>query len=169
MDLQVMNMSASACADVLPQQKYDVFLSFRGKDTRYKFTSHLYAALDRKKICTYIDDRLKRGDEIGPALLTAIEQSKLSVIIFSKDYASSSWCLDEVVHILKCKQAYGQLVLPVFYDIDPSHVRWQKGSYAASFAILEERFKDNMNKVCNWRHALTTAATLSGVHSQNIR
>jgi hypothetical protein len=164
-----MNMSATAGADVLPQRKYDVFLSFRGEDTRLKFTSHLHAALERKKIYTYIDYRLERGDEIGPALLTAIEQSKLSVIVFSKDYASSSWCLDEVVHILKCKEAYGQLVVPVFYDIHPSHVRRQQGTYADSFAILEERFKHTMNKVSNWRHALTTVANLSGVHSQNIR
>ncbi|KAK9944843.1 hypothetical protein M0R45_010391 [Rubus argutus] len=161
--------SSPADADVRPQQKYDVFLSFRGEDTRHKFTSHLHAALGRKKIYTYIDYRLERGDEIGPSLLTAIEQSKLSVIIFSKDYASSSWCLDEVVHILKCKQAYGQLVIPVFYDIDPSHVRRQQGTYADAFAILEERFEDNIEKVSKWRDALTTAANLSGVHSQNIR
>ncbi|KAK9944923.1 hypothetical protein M0R45_010463 [Rubus argutus] len=170
MDLQVVNMaSSSSAADVCPQQPYDVFLSFRGEDTRHKFTSHLYAALDRNKIYTYIDDRLERGDEIGPALFTAIEQSKLSVIIFSKDYASSSWCLDEVVHILKCKQEYGQLVIPVFYDIDPSYVRRQQGTYADAFAVLEERFKDNMEKVRKWRDALTIAANLSGVHSQNIR
>ncbi|KAK9940334.1 hypothetical protein M0R45_017002 [Rubus argutus] len=162
-------MASSSAVDVSPPQKYDVFLSFRGLDTRHKFTSHLYAALDRKKIYTYIDDRLERGDEIGPALLTAIERSKLSVIIFSKDYASSSWCLDEVVHILKCKREYGQLVIPVFYDIDPSHVRKQRGTYEDAFAILEDRFKDNMDKVSKWRQALTTAANLSGVHSQNIR
>jgi hypothetical protein len=73
------------------------------------------------------------------------------------------------VHILRCEQEYGQLVIPVFYDIDPSHVRWQKETYADAFASLEERFKDNMEKVHDWRKALTTAANLSGFHSQNIR
>ncbi|CAL2276420.1 unnamed protein product [Prunus armeniaca] len=49
-------------------------------DTRNIFTSHLHAALLRKKIVTYIDYKLERGDEIGPALLEAIEKSKLSGI-----------------------------------------------------------------------------------------
>ncbi|PRQ26588.1 putative TIR domain, winged helix-turn-helix DNA-binding domain-containing protein [Rosa chinensis] len=165
-----MNMAASssAAADVLPQQKYDVFLSFRGEDTRCNFISHLYAALKRKQIHTYMDDKsLERGDEIGPALLTAIEQSKLSIIIFSKHYASSRWCLDELVHILKCKEAYGQLVVPVFYDIDPSDVRRQKQTYADAFLLLEERFKDNRDKLSKWRDAVTTAANLSGFDSQS--
>uniref|UniRef100_A0A7N2L0R4 TIR domain-containing protein n=1 Tax=Quercus lobata TaxID=97700 RepID=A0A7N2L0R4_QUELO len=33
------------------QWKYDVFLSFRGEDTRNNFTDHLYVALQRKHIC----------------------------------------------------------------------------------------------------------------------
>ncbi|XP_008237561.1 PREDICTED: TMV resistance protein N-like [Prunus mume] len=49
-------------------------------DTRNIFTSHLHAALLRKKIVTYIDYKLERGDEIGPALLEAIEKSKLTSI-----------------------------------------------------------------------------------------
>ena len=160
---------ASADADLPSQPKYDVFLSFRGPDTRQKFTSHLYEALCRKKIYTYIDDEaLDRGDEIGPALLTAIRQSKLSIVIFSKDYASSRWCLYELVHILKCKKEHGHLVVPVFYEINPSDVRKQQGSYADSFAILEERFKHNMDKVCVWRGALSAAADLSGFDWQNI-
>ncbi|XP_062021327.1 TMV resistance protein N-like [Rosa rugosa] len=143
-----MAASSSTAADVLPQQKYDLFLSFRG-EARLKFISHLYAALKRKQILTYMDDKsLESGDEIGPALSTAIEQSKLSIIIFSKHYASSRWCLDELVHILKCKEAYGQLVVPVFYDIDPSDVRQQKRTYADAFAVLEERFKDKKGTRC---------------------
>ncbi|CAN6688291.1 unnamed protein product [Malus baccata var. baccata] len=144
------------------QEKYDVFISFRGEDTRLGITSHLHAALLQKKIETYIDYKLQRGEEIGPALLEAIEKSMLSVIIFSKNYASSTWCLDELVHILKCKERYGQMVVPVFYDISPSDVRKQHGNYADAFAQLEKRFKDSIDMVHKWRDALTTAANLSG-------
>ncbi|VVA38978.1 PREDICTED: CDPK-related [Prunus dulcis] len=93
--LEVINMASSAAA-IPPQEKYDVFLSFRGEDTLYTFTSHLYAALCSKKIKTCIDDILERGEQIAPALFEAIEASKLSAIIFSKNYASSTWCLDEL-------------------------------------------------------------------------
>lgn len=69
--------------------KYDVFLSFRGKDTRKNFTSHLYAALDQKGIFTFKDNhRLERGKIILPELSKAIEESRFSVIIFSEHYAS---------------------------------------------------------------------------------
>lgn len=81
-----------------------MFLSFRGEDTRNNFTSHLREALCKKKIKTYADDVLQRGAEISTELLNTIKKSKLSVIIFSKNYASSPWCLDELVQILKLMQ-----------------------------------------------------------------
>ncbi|KAM5551413.1 hypothetical protein ABKV19_026312 [Rosa sericea] len=145
--------------------KYDVFLSFRGEDTRNTFTSHLHAALVQKKIETYIDYELVRGEEIAPALLKAIEESKLSVVILSQHYASSTWCLDELAHILECKERHGQIVIPIFYRTDPSHVRHQRESYAAAFVQHEKRFKD---KVLKWRDALTKASKLAGFDSRNI-
>ncbi|XP_048421843.1 disease resistance protein Roq1-like [Pyrus x bretschneideri] len=155
-------------ADIPPRrQKYDVFISFRGDDTRIGFTSHLHAALLQKKIETYIDNRLQRGEEIGPALLEAIEKSTISVIIFSQNYASSTWCLDELVHILKCNNREGRMVIPVFYDINPSDLRKQHGSYADAFAQLEKRFDNSITKVREWRDALTTAASLSGFDHSN--
>ncbi|XP_068320576.1 disease resistance protein RPV1-like [Pyrus communis] len=159
--------SSSSTADADDTKKYDVFISFRGEDTRRTFTSHLHAALLEKKITTYIDDKLKRGDEIAPALLQAIKESELSVIIFSKDYASSTWCLDELVHILACKEKHGQLVIPIFYDTLPSDIRKQRGSYEVAFAQLEQRFQNSIDKVHKWRDALTKAADISGFDSKN--
>ena len=163
--------SSSSSSSTLTQKKHDVFLSFRGEDTRDNFTSHLYAALRRKKIGTYIDyNGLKKGDEISPALVQAIRESKISVIIFSKNYASSTWCLDELVHILSCKEGInGQLVIPVFYGVDPSHVRKQQGSYATALAALEERFAHDIEKVQRWKRALASAASLSGWDSSVIK
>ncbi|CAN6580320.1 unnamed protein product [Malus baccata var. baccata] len=166
-DIASSSSSAAAPVDADDTKKYDVFISFRGEDTRRGITSHLHAALLEKKITTYIDNKLKRGDEIAPALLKAIEESQLSVVIFSKDYASSTWCLDELVHILECKEKHGQMVIPVFYDINPSDVRKQHGSYAGAFAQLEKRFNDSIDKVRKWRDALKNAADISGFVSQN--
>ncbi|PON99128.1 TIR-NBS-LRR-like protein [Trema orientale] len=144
-------------------KKYDVFLSFRGADTRNNFVSHLHQALCQKKIETYIDDRLERGDEISPALRNAIEDSKIAVIILSKNYASSTWCLNELVHILDCKKENGLFVIPVFYRINPSHVRKQEGKFVTAFAELGKRFKEG--EVQAWRAALTQVANISGRHS----
>ncbi|KAJ4719022.1 TIR-NBS-LRR disease resistance-like protein [Melia azedarach] len=161
--------SSFSFADIIPQMKYDVFLSYSGKDTRNNFTSHLYATLCRKKVETFIDNQLKRGGEISPSLLDVIEESKISVIIFSKQYASSRWCLDELVKILKCKNKYGQIVIPVFYHIDPSDVRNQTGIFGDSFSKLERQFQGRLEKLQRWRIALREAANISGFDSQVIR
>ncbi|XP_021825479.1 TMV resistance protein N-like [Prunus avium] len=142
---------------------YDVFLSFRGEDTRTNFTDHLHEALVRKGIRTFIDRELVRGEEISPALVKAIEESRISLIVFSENYASSRWCLDELVKILQCKQSNQQVVLPIFYKLDPSDVRKQTSKFGDAFeGLIESKFKDNEEKVLIWREALTKTANLSG-------
>nr|KYP32054.1 TMV resistance protein N [Cajanus cajan] len=145
---------------------YDVFLSFRGEDTRYGFTGNLYSALSRRGIFTFFDDdALRKGEEINPSLRKAIQESRISIIVFSKNYASSTFCLDELVHILECYTKQNMWVLPVFYDVDPSHVRHQKGSFGEAFAQHERgRFKDDIQQLQKWRMALHQAADLSGSH-----
>ncbi|CAK7338710.1 unnamed protein product [Dovyalis caffra] len=142
---------------------YDVFLSFRGEDTRKKFTDHLYNALVRAGIHTFRDDNeLPRGEEISQQLLKAIEESRISIVVFSKGYASSTWCLEELAKIMECKNSIRQIVLPVFYDIEPSDIRKQTGSFAEAFKVHEGRFKEEMEKVNKWRGALKEASNLSG-------
>ncbi|KAL5563681.1 hypothetical protein UlMin_033428 [Ulmus minor] len=159
--------SSSSSSSSVPTWKYDVFISFRGQDTRNTFTSYLRDALRREKIETYIDEEnLARGAEISPAILRAIEESMICVIIFSENYANSSWCLDELVHILKCQRQYGQQVVPIFYKVDPSYVRKQLGSYAIAFKKLQKRYKEKVN---SWRAALTEAANLAGWSSHEMR
>ncbi|KAL5776135.1 hypothetical protein ACOSP7_009061 [Xanthoceras sorbifolium] len=136
--------SSSSCSNI--QWKYDVFLSFRGEDTRNNFTDHLYTALDHKGIYTY-DKRLERGKEISSELLEAVEESRFSVIILSKNYASSTWCLDELAKIVDCMETKKQIVLPIFYDVDPSVVRKQTEEFKKSFDKHEEDFKDDKVKV----------------------
>lgn len=155
--------SSSSNSTNIPPEKHEVFISFRSEDTRKTFTSHLNAALKRLDIRTYIDDNdLERGDEISTTLLGAIEEAKLSVIVFSKNYVDSKWCLDELIKILECRKTKGQIVVPVFYDIDPSDVRNQRGSYAEAFAKHERSFSQEMMKVQEWRNGLVEAANYSG-------
>ncbi|XP_057429051.1 disease resistance protein RPV1-like isoform X2 [Lotus japonicus] len=168
---QIINFapSSSSSSSVMSLKKYDVFLSFRGKDTRDNFTSHLYDAL-QKEVETYIDYRLEKGDEISQALIKAIQDSLVSVVIFSENYASSKWCLDEISMILECKRDHGQIVIPVFYKVDPSDVRKQTGSYKEAFAKHEQRLKNSDDdKLQKWRCALNEAANLAGWDSRTYR
>ncbi|XVF65340.1 hypothetical protein PTKIN_Ptkin09bG0240200 [Pterospermum kingtungense] len=145
------------------QWKHELFLSFRGEDTRKNFTDHLYTALVNAGVVTFRDDNeLRRGKDISSELLKAIEESRISVVVFSKNYASSRWCLDELVKIIDCRNTTNQIVVPIFYDVDPADVRKQIGSFAESFSEHEERFKDQKERIEKWREALTVAGNLSG-------
>ncbi|KAM5574669.1 disease resistance protein RPV1-like [Rosa sericea] len=159
------NEAASSSSSSLPLSStdqnhytYEVFLSFRGEDTRFNFIDHLHSALCQKGIETFRDNKLGRGEDISQELLKAIEESRISIIVFSQNYAASRWCLDELVKILECKKSKRQVVRVVFYKMDPSDVRHQRGAFGDAFATLNQ-WKDSMGK---WRKALKEAADLSG-------
>ncbi|CAN6582543.1 unnamed protein product [Malus baccata var. baccata] len=153
----------SSDSNAFQSYRYDVFLSFRGEETRKTFTDHLYTTLNNAGFLTFRDDdELERGEDIKPGLLKAIQQSRTSVVVFSKDYASSRWCLDELVLILERKRTTSDhVVLPVFYDVDPSHVRKQTGSVGKAFARSQKH--QSLEKVEGWRKALAEIADLAGM------
>ncbi|KAL8128294.1 hypothetical protein AgCh_015033 [Apium graveolens] len=141
---------------------WDVFLSFYGKDTRNTFTSHLYSALDQQGILTFRDDpALDKGQEISSGLLEAIKHSKIFIIVLSENYARSTWCLNELVQILKCKTTEFQ-VIPVFFYVDPTDVRYQKGSFRE--ALDGHKRRHSIAMIEKWKSALSEIAALSGHH-----
>ncbi|XP_075080786.1 TMV resistance protein N-like isoform X2 [Nicotiana tabacum] len=170
---------ASVSTSQFSRWNYKVFLSFRGEDTRRTFTGHLFKGLENSGIFTFHDDkRLEHGASITDELLKAIEQSQVALVVFSKNYATSRYCLDELVKIMECKDQCGQIVIPVFYDVDPSHVRKQKESFAEAFDKHETSYKDDdegMQNLQRWRNALTAAANLKGydvrdgIEAENIQ
>ncbi|KAK2993881.1 hypothetical protein RJ640_003993, partial [Escallonia rubra] len=158
---------ASSSTSQRDTSAYHVFLSFRGEDIREAFLDHLYHALERAGYRTFRDDdELERGENIKAGLEKAIQQSRSSIVVFSENYASSHWCLDELVKIVERRRRTSEFVLlPVFYHVDPSHVRNQKGSLAAAFAEHEERF--SKVRIRGWREALREVADLAGMVLQN--
>ncbi|XP_071719636.1 disease resistance protein RUN1-like isoform X3 [Rutidosis leptorrhynchoides] len=153
-------------------QKYDVFLSFRGENTRLSFTDHLYKSLVNANLTTFLDDKeIDTGLFLEPELESAISASRASIIVLSEDYASSTWCLNELVSILNQHRNNNQIVIPIFYHVDPSDVRKQQNSFGdaigkhiknmneESDATLKGQWADNINL---WKVALTEVANLKG-------
>nr|CAZ40331.1 putative kinesin-like protein [Raphanus sativus] len=101
---------------------YQLFASFYGPDVPKTFISHLRRQLNSKGILMFDDQGTERGQ--------AIRGSVISIVVLSKNYASSSWCLKNLLEILKCKE---QIVTTVFYGVDPSDVRKQTGDFGKAF------------------------------------
>ena len=156
---------------------YDVFLSFSGKDTRKNFTDHLYTALKQKGLIVFRDDeRLERGKYISRELFQAIEETKFAVVILSTNYASSTWCLDELVKIVECMEQNTLTVLPVFYHLNPSDARNLVGilasgnqTFAEAFAKHERDPKVKIEDLQAWKAALKEVGNISGWHVQQHR
>ena len=165
---------ASSSSSSNPQWIHDVFINFRGEDTRKNFVSHLYAALTNAGINTFLDDeKLRRGMELEPELLRAIEGSRISIVVFSQNYVNSSWCLKELEEIMKCRRSHGQMVLPVFYNIEPSKLRHQVGGVGKALQSTANRRRSREQRMedvlSGWKGALTEAANISGWNSSNFR
>ncbi|KAJ0444366.1 putative TIR domain, P-loop containing nucleoside triphosphate hydrolase [Helianthus annuus] len=176
--------SSSTSLNHNKRHQYDVFLSFSGEDTRRSFVDHLNNALQGHGIRTFKDDeRLQKGKEIKDELLKSIEDSRFCIIVFSKKYAASSWCLDELVKIMECQKTTDQTAFPVFYDVEPTQVRKQSGSVGEAFAkhtnkvvvwkpltktVLKKALARHTNKkLGKWRKALKDAANLCGWELKN--
>ncbi|CAN6446169.1 unnamed protein product [Victoria cruziana] len=137
--------------------QYDVFLSFRGTDTRDGFTGHLHYALKQKGILAFIDsEELEKGRKVEE-LFGYIDRSKIFVPVFSQGYADSKWCLKEIAEIMECKR----LVIPVFFHVEPTDVRHQTGPFADAFRDYLEKEEE---EVSTWSAALTEAGKISGYH-----
>ncbi|PWA66386.1 toll/interleukin-1 receptor (TIR) domain-containing protein [Artemisia annua] len=142
--------------------KYDVFLSFRGEDTRHSFTDHLYNALKQAGILTFRDsDDAERGEELKEEIEKAIKASDASIIVLSGNYATSTWCLDELSLILDQRRDCNHFVLPVFYNVDPSNVGKQKGSFEIQADPSKRRWTDD--NVKRWKAALTEVVGVIGM------
>ncbi|KAL4585987.1 hypothetical protein LXL04_010616 [Taraxacum kok-saghyz] len=115
------------------------------------------------RIHTFRDnEELQKGEQIDQ-LFKAIEESRLFIIVFSKNYATSSWCLKEVTKIMECQDENQQIAYPLFYDVAPSDIRYQ--IELVGEAIAKHESDEQIKK---WGKALESAANLVGWDLKNI-
>ncbi|KAK3416323.1 hypothetical protein EUGRSUZ_H01796 [Eucalyptus grandis] len=144
------------------RMSFQVYVSFQGRDVRRAFLSHLHAALDQAGVSVYKDDeQLAMREQLQTTTMEALKESHVAIIIFSKDYASSLWCLRELERLMELRAQEALTVLPVFYDVTAAEVRWPTASYARAIGEHEEREVDP-ETMRRWREALYKAGNLAG-------
>lgn len=145
--------------------KYDVFPSFHGADVRRGFLSHLLKEFKNKAIDTFVDNKIERSKSIGPRFIKSIRGSTVAIVLLSRNYASSTWCLNELEEIMRCRKELNQTVMVIFYEVDPSDVKQQTGPFGSIFrkTCAGKRKED----IVRWRQALAKVATIAGYHSKN--
>ncbi|XP_049936321.1 TMV resistance protein N-like [Nymphaea colorata] len=143
----------------------EVFISFRGNDTRKGFTSHLHKELESRGIPTFIDsERLEKGRRISD-LFKWIEGSKIFMPIFSKNYAESKWCLGEIAKMVEINKREGDQrrpIIPIFYDVPPDDVRDCRASFEEAFEKHQHDIELGEEQINEWKVAVTEAGKISG-------
>ncbi|WVZ16875.1 hypothetical protein V8G54_009857 [Vigna mungo] len=162
-------MDIASSSYILPW-KYDVLINFTGEDIHRKFVSHLNSAFSTVGLTTFLHHP-------NAVKSTHIQQPILShchvvIVVFTQTYSKSAWCLDQLQQIIKWHETYCRHVLPVYYEIQPSDVRLQKGDFGKALkATAQQTFsgEELEHGMSRWNHALTKAANFFGWDESNHR
>ncbi|CAJ1949635.1 unnamed protein product [Sphenostylis stenocarpa] len=150
----------------------DVLINFTGEDICRKFVSHLDSALSAAGFTTFLhQDNLVNSMQLQH-LTQPKELCRIAIVVFTKTYAESAWCLHELQQIIKWHETYCRHVLPVYYEIQPSDVRLQKGDFGKALkATAQQTFSGQQveDALSRWSRALTKAANLFGWDERNYR
>ncbi|VVB08027.1 unnamed protein product [Arabis nemorensis] len=148
-------------AEKTPLQHPRVFLSFRGAEMRQSFVSHLEMALQRDGVNLYVDQELMRGESMK-SLFMGIEESMIALVIFSKRYTESFWCLEELVKIKERAEEGKLIVIPIYYKLNPSDVRELDGDFGINLWNHVKRTSE-FDKLSKWKEALHFVSDRNGL------
>ncbi|XP_059076084.1 disease resistance protein Roq1 isoform X1 [Cryptomeria japonica] len=151
-------------------KSYDVFISHRGPDVKETLAKQIYESLRKSGYRAFLDAEETQGGEcISCTIQDVICSSCVQIAIFSRGFAESKWCLDELVLMLQQTEA---LFIPVFYQVEPSELRHiDQGSYAKAFSQFKSKGR-YLDKLEQWKTALHSASHFAGFelkkHNNNL-
>ncbi|CAM6016151.1 unnamed protein product [Sphagnum balticum] len=143
---------------------YDVFLNHRGPDVKTTFVAHLYEALCKAGFHPFLDVKsLVKGQHAFKSIDEALNGVHVHVAVFSKGYAESKYCLNELCDMQKS----GKLILPIFLDVEPEHLRRpHHGPFATGFR--KHMKKGRQDDIKRWEKALFEVANVTGFRLSEV-
>jgi hypothetical protein len=150
-------------AECKPHQ-YDVFINHRGPDVKKTFVAHLNAALRRDGYRPFLDAKsIGQGRHVFNSIDRALKGACVHVAIFSKRYAESKYCLNELCDMLNSKH----VILPVFYRVNPGDLRWiDNGPFKKGFRKHVQRGRGE--EIQKWKEALSKVADYRGFRLDEV-
>lgn len=143
-------------------EPWQIFINHRGSDVKYTLASKIHRTLEGMGYRAFLDvEALEPGDVIPAEIQVAMISSSLHIAIFSPNYAQSPWCLAELSFVLKT----GAKIIPIFYHVEPSDLRWVqqgKGKYAHAFSEHVKKGRYTEEKLNQWKEALYNISFNSG-------
>ncbi|KAH6556933.1 hypothetical protein KP509_1Z147200 [Ceratopteris richardii] len=148
---------------------YDVFICHWQRDIQRNVVSVLRGMLLCKGITPFVAGYGKDdgGSALDSEIIQAIENSIVHVIFLSPDFECSKRCLEEVFYIMKIQGSPGTsdasrkpTVVPIFYDTEPSTVRYQQKGKTYYLDEAEESSTGEERK--RWASALHDLSLLHG-------
>ncbi|CAA7059301.1 unnamed protein product [Microthlaspi erraticum] len=144
-----------------PLAEHQVFISFRGAEVRHGFVSHLVEALERNGVNVYVYSVELKARNID-VLNKRIKESSIALVIFSKRYTESRWCLDELVEIKKLMDEGKLVAIPIFYMVEPRKAKKLDGEFGDNFRDLCKTHRDW--PITKWKEALKSIASREGIY-----
>ncbi|KOM58699.1 hypothetical protein LR48_Vigan11g173300 [Vigna angularis] len=167
-----LSSSSSSFLTSEPHFIHDVFINFGGEEIGRRFVSHLHSVLLQAQVKTFISqENLHDGMKLEEHM-RAIGHTKITIIVFSKSYTESACCLLELEKIIECHETFGQIVLPVFYEIDPLDVRHQKDDFGKALEDTAYRTYSGeqlQHARSRWSSALNRVAGMTGWDDRDFR
>ena len=144
--------------------QYDVFINHRGPDVKRTFVAHLDAALRRNGFRPFLDAKeIEKGRHVFNSIDKALKDACVHVAIFSKGYAESKYCLNELCDMLKS----GKDILPIFYHVKPEDLRWiENGPFKEGFEKHIKRGR--VEEVEKWQKALLQIVDYRGFRLDEV-
>lgn len=129
--------------------RYDVFINNDPDPViQKKLASYLYSSLRFYGRQVFLDkEKSEEKDNFTPQIKRVIKKASVRIAILSTKYVESSCCLNELLDMVNSEGT----IIPVFYGVKPSEVRWQIGAY--SKLCWQNGVYDLLLRMLRWKYS----------------